>query len=103
MIEVGRGVKDLILLKAKRGGLRKQETNGEEKKKSDEDERSQDTATSGRGVEEDHMFTLCLHRIQKQEEGGKKRGEEGVEEMGEEIKEKGEITPRQRAYGTRGE
>lgn len=102
MIEVGRGVKDLILVKAKRGGLRKQETN-REKKKSDEDERSQDTATSGRGVEEDHMFTLCLHRIQKQEEGGKKRGEEGVEEMGEVIKEKGEITPRQRAYGTRGE
>lgn len=102
MIEVGRGVKDLILVKAKRGGLRKQETN-REKKKSDEDERSQDTATSGRGVEEDHMFTLCLRRIQKQEEGGKKRGEEGVEEMGEVIKEKGEITPRQRAYGTRGE
>lgn len=102
MIEVGRGVKDLVLVKAKRGGLRKQETN-REKKKSDEDERSQDTATSGRGVEEDHMFTLCLHRIQKQEEGGKKRGEEGVEEMGEVIKEKGEITLRQRAYGTRGE
>lgn len=35
--------------------------------------------------------------------GRKKRGEEGVEEMGEEIKEKGEITLRQRAYGTRGE
>lgn len=102
MIEVGRGVKDLVLVKAKRGGLRKQETN-RQKKKSDEDERSQDTATSGRGVEEDHMFTLCLHRIQKQEEGGKRRGEEGVEEMGEEIKEKGEITLRQRAYGTRGE
>lgn len=102
MIEVGRGVKDLVLVKAKRGGLRKQETN-REKKKSDEDERSQDTATSGRGVEEDHMFTLCLHRIQKKEEGGKRRGEEGVEEMGEEIKEKGEITLRQRAYGTRGE
>lgn len=102
MIEVGRGVKDLVLVKAKRGGLRKQETN-REKKKSDEDERSQDTATSGRGVEEDHMFTLCLHHIQKQEEGGKRRGEEGVEEMGEEIKEKGEITLRQRAYGTRGE
>lgn len=100
MIEVGRGVKDLVLVKAKRGGLRKQETN-REKKKSDEDERSQDTATSGRGV--DHMFTLCLHHIQKQEEGGKRRGEEGVEEMGEEIKEKGEITLRQRAYGTRGE
>lgn len=102
MIEVGRGVKDLVLVKAKRGGLRKQETN-RQKKKSDEDERSQDTATSGRGVEEDHMFTLCLHRIQKKEEGGKRRGEEGVEEMGEEIKEKGEITLRQRAYGTRGE
>lgn len=100
MIKVGRGVKDLVLVKAKRGGLRKQETN-REKKKSDEDERSQDTATSGRGV--DHMFTLCLHHIQKQEEGGKRRGEEGVEEMGEEIKEKGEITLRQRAYGTRGE
>lgn len=81
MIEVGRGVKDLVLVKAKRGGLRKQETN-REKKKSDEDERSQDTATSGRGVEEDHMFTLCLHRIQKQEEGGKREEKKGWRKWG---------------------
>lgn len=72
MIKVGRGVKDLVLVKAKRGGLRKQETN-REKKKSDEDERSQDTGVGGEWKRITCSHCVCTTSRNKRREG---KGEE---------------------------